>query len=194
MKRAVAVLLLLAVVLGTLVGCVENAENGGASVSSEAVDMGAFSKDDITFITADGESVYRIVRPDGDKELTATASLLYKQMKSKLDVQVINASDFDDGTDMYEILIGDTNRAETETAKKYILENVGGRYDDGIICSIGKKIVIYAANPEKIQSLVDIFVENYIILDGLKGGICDVRAAEGNYESITVNGVEIGKL
>lgn len=194
MKRAVAVLLLLAVVLGTLVGCGKNAESGDTSVPSETVGAGAFSKDDITFITADGESVYRIVRPDGDKELTATASLLYKQMKSKLDVQVINTSDFDDGTDMYEILIGNTNRTETETAKKYILENVGGRYDDGIICSIGKKIVIYAANPEKIQSLVDIFIENYIIPDGIKGGICDVRAAEGDFESITVNGVEIGKF
>lgn len=194
MKRFFSLLLLLCVTLGLFAGCGSKKPGDNTSqTASVKVDDGIFSTENVNFIS-EGESLYRIVRPEGDTEMSATAGALFKKMKTLLGVNVKNVADTEDGTDRYEILVGNTNRPETELVKNYIYQNVGGRYDDGIICTVGKKIVIYSDNPEKIKTLVELFADTYVKPDGVVGGIRDIKAAEGNFESITVNGVEVGKF
>lgn len=195
MKRLFSGLLMLCLLLGLFVGCGgEKTENNSSQTVSQKVDDGIFSTETVSYIDSDGESVYRIVRPDGDSEISTVAGSLFKKMKGLLGVNIKNVDDTEDGTDKYEILVGNTNRSETELVKNYIYQNVGGRYDDGIICTVGKKIVIYADNPEKVATLAELFADTYVKTDGVVGGICDIKAAEGNFESITVNGVEVGKF
>lgn len=195
MKRIIALVLVLLMSLGLFMGC-GGGDNDGTN-SNDGANAGA---DDSIMSTADvkfvenGESVYRLVRPEGDEAATATTQYLFKQLKTKLDVSVRNVSDTEDGNDVYEILVGNTNRPETAKAKDYLVQKTGGRYDDYIICTIGKKIVIYGASVAAIDAAAKHFVENFAKAEGVKGGIAFTKAAEGNFENITVNGVNVGKF
>ncbi len=140
------------------------------------------------------DAVYRIVRPKDDNEVMSVASTVLKAVNTAANVKMKNQTDDTDGNDAYEILIGDTNRPETATAKQYLKQKVGGRYDDIIICSIGKKIVIYSQNIERLKTAADYFVNNFVKAEGVDGGIFYTEAAKGNFENITVNGVSIGEF
>lgn len=174
----------------SLVGCGKSSNDN----SNGGVNMGIISKEKVNFINSEGGSVYRIVRPQGDTSAASVASFVFKQMKDGLGVNVKNVSDEEDGTDVYEILIGDTNRPESTQAMDYFYAKDMGRYNDFIICTIGKKIVINGVSNDALNNAADYFVKNYMKKEGVDGGIEYLYATEGDFGSITVNGVSIGKF
>ena len=185
MKRLIALIMVLILSVGLLAACSNddvtssNSSVGGGTTVTDAL----FSTERITFIDSDNESVYRIVRPEGDSELTTTAGALFKKMKETLGVNIKNISDTTDGTDAYEILIGHTNRPESQKALEYLNQKASGRYNDYIICTIGKKIVLNAESIAGIKAACEYFAANYLKADGIDGGIAFVFEAEGNFKT-----------
>ncbi len=158
------------------------------------VSDGASSTADVKFLDENNEAVYRIIRPDGNDDVNIMASLLFKQIKEKLGVSLKNVSDTEDGTDKYEILVGRTNRPESAQAREYLIETAGGRVNDFIICTIGKKIVIDAMNLDGLQAACMHFIENFAKAEGVKGGIKYLNVTEGTFSEATVNNAKLGKF
>ena len=193
MKRVLSVLLIFAVAFGLLAACGKTADDtisSGGDVGIEGLEL---STETVTFKTSSGESKYRVVRPDSDVD-NLSSQYIFKQMKTKAGVNVKVVSDKEDGTDTYEILVGNCNRPETRFAKNYLDDNVGGRYNDIIICTVGKKIVVYAHNPDANLEAAQYFIENFVEKEKVEGGILYTYAESGDFESITINGVEAGKF
>ncbi len=206
MKKVLSLMMVLVLVVGLLVGCGgddkkakdeagnNTTNNSVATPSGDSPNVdGIVSTADVNFKTGDN-STYRIVRPEGDTNATSVAQYIFKQMRDKLGVNARNVSDTEDGTDAYEILVGMTNREESKKAAQYLEGKAGGRYSDYVICTIGKKICIYSKNPEILKPAAEAFVADYLKAEPIKGGINAVKASEGNFESIKVNGVEVGKF
>ena len=195
MKRIIALLAVLVLTLGLFAGCggggdKDTNSNAGTNVGADA---NAVTKDDVNFVQ-NGESVYRITRADGDDGASKAAQFLFKQMRDKLGVSVRNSADTEDGTDLYEVLIGATNREESKKAAEYLKSKTGAKYNDYVICTIGKKICIYAENSEVLSDAAKYFAENFVKGEGVKGGIDYIKAVEGNFETITINGAGIGEF
>ncbi len=191
MRKILSIVLAMLMML-SLLACGSDSESSNTSSNTNG---GSLSTENVVFLGASGESVYSIIRPvDGKLDEGAKASYLFKQMKDILGASVKNGADDSDGTDAYEILIGNTNRPESKQAIEYLESKTGGRYDDYIICTIGKKIVINAYNSTALDSACKYFVENYLKKEGVAGGIEYVYAREGKWESITIGGVNIGKF
>ena len=157
--------------LSLFVGCGGDSGNNKTDTNSTVSNDGIFSTVDVKFIDENGESVYNIIRPEKDTEANSKAAFLYKQIKTTLGINIKNVADSADGTDAYEILVGETNRPETAKAKDYLIKSVSGRFDDYIICTIGKKIVIYSRSHDALQKACEYFVKNYVKTEGVKGGI-----------------------
>ena len=172
MKKLIAILLVLFVSLGMMAGCGGSSdENDNSTASQGGANAGALSKDDVVYIN-NGESVYTIIRPEeGKLEEGSRTSNIFKKMKDAIGVSLKNETDTTDGTDKYEILVGETNRPESKLALDYLKSKTGGRYDDYIVCTIGKKIVINAFNIEGLKAASEYFIKNYLKADGVKGGI-----------------------
>lgn len=194
MKRIFALLICLTLCLGLVVGCGDDSSSTSDNSAQSGTEVeGELSKETVVFTESDGSLRYRVVRPEDDA-LNAGAQYVFKQMKNLTGVNVRSVSDKEDGTDMYEILIGDCDRQETRFAKSYLEQNVAGRYNDYIICTVGKKIVIYGQNPDANTEAAKYFIENYVKKGTVEGGILYTYAAQGDFESVTVNGVEVGKF
>ena len=191
MKRVISIIILIVLVSGMISGGGGNSGEDVISGDANNSASGIISTQKVNFIDSNGESVYRIVRPEGDSTTTAMSSQIYRTINSVLGIKIKNVLDSEDGTDAYEILIGDTNRNETAKAKEYMLSNGGGRFNDWIICTIGKKIVIYSQNTEYLQTACDYFNNNYIKAEGIEGGICYFIKAEGDFMDIKINGTNI---
>ena len=197
MKRIIALLFVLALTLGMFAGCGKDKGNNGSSgngSSEPTLTNDIFSTEKVTYLNEDGSAVYRIVRPADDDTPVPSTQYLFKQMKNILGVNCRNVTDAEDGNDVYEILVGNTNRPETALAKTYLTEHTGGRYNDYIICTIGKKIVIYGQSADAMSQAAEYFVPNFCKPEGVEGGIHYTKAADGSFESMTVNGVEVGKF
>ena len=195
LKKVVALFIAVMLVFGIFAGCsgdTETIQSVPSDVSSEVETV--LSVEDVAFLDANNESVYRIVRPDGDAEVTAVAQSLLKQMKQRLGATIRSVADTEDGNGRYEILLGDCDRPEVEAAKNYLAQKTGGRYEDHIVCSVGKKIVIYSQSLESMKLGVQYFVENFVHPQGVKGGIEYVYKTEGNFEAVTVNGTPISRF
>ena len=192
MKKIISIIMAISLLLLLFVGCGDNNETGTNSTNGTS---NGFSTGDITFLNNDSESKYRVVRPDGSEKILPSTLKVIEKIKSVFGVPVRNVADTEDGTDMYEILIGKTNRKETSEAKRYMLDNNSGFYDDWIICSIGKKIVIYSDNEDLLATATEYFCNNFILKDGVKGGICYFNKSDSSkYSPITINDVNIGKF
>ncbi len=195
MKKALMILLAIVFVIGIFAGCSDNTDTVQSAPSAQnSVVSTVFSTDDIKFIDAGGDSVYRIVRPVNDAEATATSQFLYKQMKDQLGVKIRNVADEEDGTDQYEILIGNCNRSETEAVKNYLKQNTDNRYEDYAICTVGKKIVIYSQSAEALKTATQYFFDNFVKAEGVKGGIKHIYKVDGDFENITINGVQLSEF
>ena len=190
MKRIIALMLMLVLALGLMAGCGKDKNKDDAGNTGVSGDI--INKADVSFVV-DGASNYRIVRPEGDTDATQSAQFVFQQMKKALGVSVRNVSDTEDGADTYEILIGNTNREESKKAAEYLKAKTGGRYDDYIVCTIGKKICIYSSSAEGTKAAAEYFITNFCKPEGIKGGIEYVKATDGNFENITVNGKTIGE-
>ncbi len=191
MKRILSVLFVISLILGLASACgsstdsTGNPSNGNGSVG--------LSTENVSFIDSNGEVIYSVIRPELS-EYTAIATTLVKGFKEKLNVSIKSMMDTEDGTDKYEILVGNTNRPETETARQYMLANGGGRYNDWIVCSIGKKIVIYSQNADSLSTAAKYFLDNYLKPEGVSGGINYLFNVDASkFKDITVNGENINK-
>lgn len=183
--------MILILCFGLVAGC--GSGDGDASEPTQSgADKNALSKADINYFVG-GEHRYTIVRPEGNEDVVAGAGYIYKQSKNVFGVSMKNIADTEDGTDKYEILIGPTNREESEIALEKLYE-AGGRYDDYIICTIGKKIVINSEDPECYTVAARYFVENYLKADGFKGGIYYTCISGGEFDTVTINGTDIGRF
>ncbi len=193
-KKIVSLFLVLCLSVGLILsaGCGKSDQSG--KNNSDVGEANIFSKEKVNFINDDGSSVYRIVRPKGDNDVTAAASLVLKKIKDGLGVGIKNFSDIEDGTDSYEILIGNTNRVESTQALDYLYAKNFGRYNDFIICTIGKKIVINGISADAINNAAEYFVNNYVKKEGVEGGIEYIYATQGEFGNITVNGTSIGRF
>ncbi len=197
-KKAISFILVLAMALGVCVlsGCGGNDKSDqsvSGNVSDGGVDVEGITKNDVRFLNEDGSSVYRIVRSDGDSDMTAIASVVFKQLKDALGTGIKNVLDSEDGTDMYEILIGDTNRPESQAAMDYLLSKGYGRYNDYIICTMGKKIVVNGMSVEAIENAANYFLQNIVKPEGVTGGIEQLYATEGDFAEFTINGNALAK-
>lgn len=194
MKKLLAFLLCVVFALGLFAGCGgdDTSSNGSNADGTTSVSADMFSKETITF-TENGGSKYRIVRPENDVT-NAGAQYIFKQLKNLTGSSVRTVSDMEDGADVYEIIVGECDREETRLAKAYLEQNVAGRYNDFIVCAIGKKIVVYGQSAEANTEAAKYLIENYAKKGTVEGGILYTHAETGNFESITVNGVEVGKF
>ncbi len=190
MKKVLSFVLIGAFVL-LLIGCGRDTAASNGSASEDVGQSVAGLGEDVSFLSSDGSSVYRIVRPDGDLELNETVKSLIKQMRVVLNTDIYSVYDYESGDGVYEILIGDTNRSETLTAEK-LLEEHGGRYNDYIIISIGRKIVIFSKNTDRIPKAVEYFSQTFLQKDVVKNGIAFYCISDESYGSVTVNGIEVG--
>lgn len=189
--KKLSLILCIVLIISLFVGCGSSSENGTTSGGSTA-NGDIFSTDAVNYI-ANGDAVYRIIRPkEATDAETAAGSLLFKQYRN-LYASAKNITDAEDGTDVYEILLGKTNRPETTQAKNWLVENVGGRYGDYIICTIGKKIVIYGMSDGALTEAVNYFVKNHLSAPQ-SAGIKYTYSSEGDFTNVTVNGVSIGKF
>ncbi len=183
-KRIVSLLFVICLFVGLFSGC------GGA----ETVGDDIFSRDNVTFLK-DGKSVYNIIRPSDGADLLSVAGTVYHALSEGLNAELSNRLDTtNDGVDRYEILIGDTNRPESALAKQYLLDNGYRKYNDFIICTIGKKIVINAFNLEATERAVEYFCQSIFKPEGVEGGILYINQTEGEFDKIAVNGVYIEKF
>ncbi len=204
MKRLVCILMVLTLCFGLLVGCGGDnkvsggssnggGSNGGGSTASK-VEV-TISTEKINYLAADGTSTYRIVRPDGNSAMSTIAALVFKSLKETIGTSVRSILDSaEDGTDVYEILVGQTSRPESQMALDYLYSQGHGKYDDYIICTIGKKIVINGFTDAKIEEACEYFVENFIKKEGIEGGIKYIVSTPGQFATMTINGVDIYKF
>ena len=135
--------------------------------------------DELVIVDADGSSKFTIVHSlYGDKELTSVVNLLQSRINNKFsaDIKMVShMANGEDGTvvnDSFEILIGQTNRKESEDA----LENLEkGEY---IICVSGNKLVITGSTIDSIAEAVNVFMEKYITGSDTSKGIIVPRNEE----------------
>lgn len=192
MKKTFCFILSLILCFSILVGCSD--KNGSKSQSDKEQVDNIFSTADIKYDDGNGESVYSIIRPEGDEAANDIAVRLFKAFKSQLNLKIKNSSDTEDGTDKYEILVGNTNRQETETARDYLVKNIGGRVNDYIICTINKKIVIYGMSNSALSAACDYFEKNFLKSEGVKNGISHTNKTEGSFSESTINGVKLSEF
>ncbi|MEE0970508.1 MAG: glycosyl hydrolase [Clostridia bacterium] len=103
---------------------------------------------------------YTVVRGDLSSDTEKEALVLFRDtVKKNLGTELLVGTDWlDKGKSPYEyeILIGDTNRAETQKA----IKNLG--YNDFVIKMSGKKLVIAGGSDDSTLKAVKYFLENYI--------------------------------
>ncbi len=195
MKRILAIIFVLAMSLCLFAGCGSDSSEqdktadstsgtGNNSVSTVTVE---FSKDDINLLE-NNKARYAIIRGSADDTATSISAYLYKQTKSKLNASFENTTDSKAAdSNAYEILVGNTNRPESVKAREYLLATTGGKFDDFLVASIGKKIVIYAFNPETLDTAAKYFVDNFVKNETIKGGIAYTNNASGDFTATAIN-------
>lgn len=112
----------------------------------------------------DGNFAYTIVRAtdadeqvtDSVKELRAKIKKVFKS-KPKIAIDTVEA----EADDKYEIVIGNTNRKATETAKKRLSDNRENYGYDFIIKVCDKKIAIYSNNTTMLCKAIEYFIDTY---------------------------------
>ncbi|MBE6739884.1 MAG: hypothetical protein E7565_06155 [Ruminococcaceae bacterium] len=104
-------------------------------------------------VNEEGEFIYSITRPvNASSEEELAAKDLRLKLKKTFDCKITLNKDkaVEDYKGNYEILIGDTNREESEIAKQRLIDNHVNCSSDFIIKVIGEKICIQAVNDEML--------------------------------------------
>lgn len=106
---------------------------------------------------------YTIIRPrTASTEIETLAKDTRSAIKKAFGATVRMTYDVTEGSQSpYEILIGETDRAETQTAKKAMQSNRANYQLDFIIKVVNEKICIYAGNDEMLQKAVRYFNETF---------------------------------
>lgn len=195
-KRSVALITVLVMIVAIFAGC--NKDKNDKTTTSSAdneshVSADIFSKEKVVYKDADGESVYRIVRPaEASEAVGKAASTVFASLRKVSGSAPKNvADDLDNGADTYEILIGDTNREESKLAREYMYENYDSRKGSYFISTIGKKIVIVAVGDDAYTAAAEYFVNNFLKDEGVEGGILYYYSTEGNFSDVSIGNKNI---
>lgn len=109
--------------------------------------------------TAENAAKYTIVRPDTATDYETAAAIKLRETLTRLTGEEIAVTtDWDgddDNTNRPEILIGSTNRGQSETA----FTALAG--DDFIVRQIGIKLVVAAGSEDTLDAAVDYVLKNY---------------------------------
>lgn len=173
MKKMIAALLVFAALLPTLTAC------GGDNVSettpndntvAETPEESAGTADTSVQLVRDGQAAYIVVRSDyepAESAETQASLTLRRALEDALGVSfkittdwVGPEEDMEKYADVYEILVGHTNRPETESAVADLKEG------EFVIEVSGSKIVICGYNEAATQRGVAHFIRNYLPEEG----------------------------
>ena len=145
MKKLTA--LFTALLMTLLVGCGE----GGKAAKLVAVEEDAKSFN------------YSVVRPKGcSEDIEAAAKEIRSKLRKTYGVSVtVSYGEEKDYDGNYEILIGNTGRAESEEALKRLKENRENCQFDFIIKTVGEKLCITALRDEMTARAAEYFAETY---------------------------------
>ncbi|MBR2432364.1 MAG: hypothetical protein IKB23_05545 [Clostridia bacterium] len=148
-------------------------------------------------LTREQLAEYKIVVPDGNADMKAAATTLQgiieKAVGAKLEIKtdkVVEGSDTQCETE-YEILIGFVNRAEAREFYSSVKNKDVG------YALVGKKLLMLGHDLSCVNSSVMQFKMN--VLDKVSSGVLlnagdkNVTAGEYEYDTFTLNGVDIGK-
>ncbi len=181
-----------------LTGCTSC--GGSADQRTESSDTDeTWSETKQVVITLTGEVNYKIIRPEGaDDETIACASALWKSIYNMTGKPMIGLSeDFvktegEADNENPEILLGLTNRPETEESAKALPS-----YLDYSITVIGNKIVIYANKAARLREAVEFFLEKLTYSDGVLTYINDDLYIDSysqyEYINVTLCGTDISE-
>ncbi len=199
-RTFLAFLILLATVV--ICSCVNNSQKEPMETSSaDATESDVTTELDVTTepsvsinIIENGETKYRIVRSN---KATAEIAQAAVDLKAAIDdtygLEISIGNDFEkpnsDSSERYEyeILVGDTNRDESITAKNML------KYNDFIISMSGTRIIISGGNDAEVVEAVKYFIENYVKGDILALESDFVYIQKGEYKPITIGGVSISE-
>ena len=191
MKKLLSILFVLCISLSLIGGCSDTADTNS---SSSTVDDGIFSKTTIKYANEDGSAKYTLIRDVGISTDAASAvQKLFLTIKKVTNVTGFKSSvdeNVEPSSETFEILIGQTNREESEKASQYLASLNGARADDFIIATVGNKIVINAFTDKAIATAIAYFEQNYV--KEIEGGILYTSLTKGNYKTVTVNGASLG--
>ena len=117
-------------------------------------------------IGQDGCFLYTIISAKENSDIqnaTKEANNLKKQIGEAFDIKVNTSTDDKTKADseLYEILIGNTNRKESKTAYENLKENRVQNIDDWMIKVLGNKICIVAIDDENLAKAVRYFNVNF---------------------------------
>lgn len=190
MKKIFSCLFIMLLLVGIFAGCGKKDQDGTESAVSDTSDTG-FSAEDINLLDEYGDCKYTIVRPAESSDIISkSATRIYSSFKKQLNLGLKNVDDSQSGEGQWEILIGETNRPETDKAKELLYDGDGGRRGDYVICSVGQKIIILGATDDATSDGVTYFTLNYMSTE-IAGGIKYVYRTEGDFGVITVLGQNI---
>lgn len=171
MKRIIAVLLILASLLSA-VSCSNEAASGEDGGNTETAQTETAAEPSSVFLAENGELNFVIVRPDsaGNSDPETKAALaLRRALEDKLGSSVKIATDWidhgetlDSVADVAEILIGHTNRPETEAA---IAELKSGEYII-TVSENGKKIVVCGSDELTTERAMPGFLDMFVTGEG----------------------------
>lgn len=137
----------------------DNKEN-----TSSAVKVNTEIGDPLLSVSDDGRNFYyTIIRTkSASTEIEALAKETRSAIKKTFGASPKMTYDVTEGSKSgYEILIGDTDRAETQTAKAAMQKNRTNSQLDFIIKVVNEKICIYAGNDDILQKAVSYFNETF---------------------------------
>ena len=142
------------------------------------------------FIAADAVVEYVIVRGDSaDTETSAAATKLFSELMKKFGTDIVFKTDYakteaDIPTDTKEILVGDTNRAESK----------GIRYLDYEIGYENDRIIVNGGSYAAVAEAVDYFIANCIKDNGLEVPVSYTVSNNYPQGGLTVNGEFLQKF
>ena len=175
MSKKTHLILISIVLLFTLsfTGCGFNfGKDGEESLTDEV-------SDSLTIVAPGGGSEFTIVHSTlGDKELTSAINVLQARLEIKFSASIKSVSHVANGekgtvqNDNFEILIGQTNRKESEEALKSLA------YGEYVIRVVGNKLVITGTTPDAIIEALNIFMDKYITGGDKSSGIVVSRSEE----------------
>lgn len=163
-KKLLSLVLALILILPCITSCKKKNDTPSDTTAPSSSETSSDSSktdpsDDEFKITLSDLDSYAIVRPE---EMPQSSVNIVVDLKKKLEdatsKQSITIKDdyVNKNTSTennLEILVGDTNRPETESVRSSL------RYDDYAVCTVGKKIVVYGFTDDTLAAAVDLFVE-----------------------------------
>lgn len=155
MKKFLSLLSVLTLILTLLIGCTPADEPQDSNKPSNPEDM--------LILMENGAAQYRVVRSDklnSNHVATKSAMQIISTVREMTGVEMEIATDYTGrgGTEEIpcEILVGETERAESATAMEYLGDK------DYAICVIGTKICIVAQNDRSLSAAVQKFFDQYL--------------------------------